>query len=38
MIDAIELYDHQIDPQENTNTAKADGNAELLKRMKERWR
>lgn len=38
VIDAIELYDHQMDPQNDTNTAKADGNAELVKRMMERWR
>ena len=38
VIDAVELYDHRTDPQENTNIAKADGNAELVKRLMEQWR
>ena len=38
VIDAIELYDHQTDPQENTNIAKATGNADLVKRLMTQWR
>ncbi|HTM50503.1 MAG TPA: sulfatase [Bryobacteraceae bacterium] len=37
-VDAIELYDHQADPQENTNIAKAPANAELVHRLMEQWR
>ena len=37
-VDAIELYDHQTDPQENTNIAKAPANAELVGRLMELWR
>jgi len=37
-VDAIELYDHQTDPQENTNIAKLPANAELVKRLMEQWR
>jgi len=37
-VDAIELYDHQADPQENTNIAKLPKNAELVKRLMEQWR
>jgi arylsulfatase A-like enzyme len=37
-VDAIELYDHQTDPQENTNVAKAPANAELVERLMEQWR
>ena len=38
VIDAIELYDHQTDPQENTNIAKASGNEDLVKRLMAQWR
>ena len=37
-VDAIELYDHQTDPQENTNIAKAPANKELVNRLMEQWR
>jgi iduronate 2-sulfatase len=37
-IDAIELYDHRGDPQENVNIAKLPENAELVKRLMEQWR
>ena len=37
-IDSTELYDHQTDPQENTNIAKLPANADLVKRLMEQWR
>ena len=37
-IDAIELYDHQTDPQENTNIAKAAANKDLVNSLMEQWR
>ena len=37
-IDAIELYDHTLDPQENTNIAKAPGNSDVVDRLLVRWR
>jgi arylsulfatase A-like enzyme len=37
-VDAIELYDHQTDPQENTNIAKAPANAALVERLMVQWR
>ena len=37
-VDATELYDHQTDPQENTNLAKDPANAELVSRLMEQWR
>ena len=37
-VDAIELYDHQVDPQENTNIAKQPANADLIKSLLEKWR
>lgn len=37
-IEATELYDHQTDPQENTNVAKVPANAELVARLMEQWR
>ena len=37
-VDAIELYDHETDPQENTNIAKAPANKELVNRLMEQWR
>jgi hypothetical protein len=36
-VDAIELYDHQTDPQENVNIAHAPENAELVARLTEQW-
>jgi iduronate 2-sulfatase len=36
-VDAIELYDHQQDPQENTNIAKDPGNTELVKQLMAQW-
>lgn len=36
-VDAIELYDHQTDPQENTNVAKDPANAELVKSLMKQW-
>ena len=37
-VDAIELYDHETDPQENINIAKAPASAELVDRLMKRWR
>lgn len=37
-VDAVELYDHQTDPQENINMAQDPANAELVKRLTEQWR
>ncbi|MCX6950978.1 MAG: sulfatase [Verrucomicrobia bacterium] len=37
-VDAIELYDHQLDPQENTNIANAPGKAELVQQLMAQWR
>jgi hypothetical protein len=37
-IDAIELYDHQLDPQENTNIAKVPANTELVQQLLAQWR
>ncbi len=37
-IDAIELYDHQIDPQENQNIAKRPENAALVEKLTAQWR
>jgi arylsulfatase A-like enzyme len=37
-IDAIELYDHQIDPQENFNIAKSPANGELVEQLLAQWR
>ena len=37
-VEALELYDHQADPQENTNVANVPANAELVKQLKEQWR
>jgi arylsulfatase A-like enzyme len=37
-IDAIELYDHRMDPQENVNIAKLPENAELVKGLMDQWR
>ena len=37
-IEAIELYDHQTDPQENANVAKGPANAALVERLMEQWK
>ena len=37
-IDAIELYDHETDPQENQNIAKRPENAALVERLMTQWR
>jgi arylsulfatase A-like enzyme len=37
-IDAIELYDHQNDPQENVNIAKDPANATIVERLMEQWK
>ena len=37
-IDAIELYDHQADPQENQNIAQRPENAPLVRKLMEQWR
>ncbi len=37
-VNAIELYDHQADPQENTNIAKEPANAELVAKLMEQWK
>ena len=37
-IDAIELYDHETDPQENVNIANVAANAGLVKRLMEQWK
>ena len=36
-IEAVELYDHQVDPQENRNVAKQPANKELVSRLMEQW-
>jgi arylsulfatase A-like enzyme len=36
-VDAIELYDHQTDPQENMSIAKDPANAELVKQLMAQW-
>ena len=37
-VDATELYDHQTDPQENTNIAKDPANAELVTKLMAHWK
>jgi hypothetical protein len=37
-IDAIELYDHERDPQEDTNIAKDPANRELVQKLMIQWR
>lgn len=37
-VDSIELYDHQTDPQENQNIAKASANAKLVEQLMHQWR
>ncbi len=36
-VDAVELYDHQVDPQENVNIAKDPANADLVKQLMAQW-
>lgn len=37
-VDAIELYDHQADPQENQNLAKRPENSALVEKLMAQWR
>lgn len=37
-VDATELYDHQLDPQENVNIAKDPANAELVAKLMAQWK
>lgn len=37
-LEAMELYDHKNDPQENTNIANDPKNAELVARLTEQWK
>ncbi len=37
-VDAIELYDHTNDPQENTNTAKHPDQAATVERLMAQWK
>jgi len=37
-VDAIELYDHRTDPQENTNIAKLPAHAALVEKLMVQWR
>ena len=36
-VDAVELYDEQLDPQENTNVAKLPANTALLAKLDAQW-
>jgi arylsulfatase A-like enzyme len=36
-IDAVELYDHQDDPQENVNIAKDPAHAEIVRKLMDQW-
>jgi hypothetical protein len=36
-LDALELYDHQTDPQENINIANDPANAELVAKLNDQW-
>ena len=36
-VDAVELYDHQTDPQENTNIANAPANKALVEKLTAQW-
>jgi arylsulfatase A-like enzyme len=36
-VDAVELYDHETDPQENVNIANDPQNSELVARLTEQW-
>lgn len=37
-VDAIELYDHQTDPQENANVANEPANAKLVESLMKQWK
>ncbi len=37
-VEALELYDHQTDPQENQNIAKMPANADLVNRLMAQWK
>jgi len=37
-VEAVELYDHQTDPQENSNIAKAPANSGLVNRLMAQWK
>ncbi len=37
-IEATELYDHQTDPQENTNIASLPAHAKLVEALMAQWR
>ena len=37
-VDALELYDHKTDPQENQNIAKDPAHAELVAKLMEQWK
>jgi len=37
-VDAVELYDQQTDPQENTNIARDPANAELVAKLMAQWK
>ncbi|MEY3895508.1 MAG: hypothetical protein RLZZ214_1027 [Verrucomicrobiota bacterium] len=37
-VDAIELYDHQTDPQENTNVANDPANAAMVEQLTAQWK
>lgn len=37
-VEALELYDHQTDPQENQNIAKMPANADLVNRLMGQWK
>jgi hypothetical protein len=37
-LDAVELYDHQADPEENTNIASDPAQKLLLEKLTQRWK
>jgi hypothetical protein len=37
-VEAVELYDHQADPQENQNLAAEPGQQPLVERLLTQWR
>ncbi len=37
-VDAVELYDHQTDPQENVNIAKDPARAKLVQKLMQQWK
>ncbi len=36
-VDAVELYDHQTDPQENTNIAKLPAQRTIVAELDKKW-